>query len=200
MPAHVDEVAKVYARSLFQLAEKAGGEARISEVADEIDAIAELIRADARLRELLASPIVDGTKRAAALRRIFDGRVSDLTVRFLLVVNEHARAGHLLQIADAFDQLVQERFGRVEVDVFTVEGGRLDPGVEASVSQRVKSAFGKEPVLHSYADPHMIGGIKLRVGDQLIDGSVATRLRRLSRSLAERGQGDVGGDLGKFLG
>ncbi len=199
MPAQVDEVAKVYARSLFQLAEKAGGEARIGEVADEIDAIAELIRADAKLREFLASPIVDGEQRGAALRRIFEGRASDLTVRFLLVVNEHARAGHLLQIADAYDLLVQERFGRVEVDVFTVDGGALDPRVASSVSQRIKAAFGKEPVLHSYADPHMIGGIKLRVGDQLIDGSIATRLRRLSRSLAERGQSDVGGELGKFL-
>ncbi|MBM4112028.1 MAG: ATP synthase F1 subunit delta [Phycisphaerae bacterium] len=199
MPAQVDEVANVYARSLFQLAEKEGGEARIGETADEIDSIAEIIRADAKLREFLASPIVDGAERGAAIKRIFGGRVSDLTVRFLLVVNEHARAGHLLQIADAYDLLVQERFGRVEVDVFTVDGGALDAKVAASVSQRVKAAFGKEPVLHSYADPHMIGGIKLRVGDQLIDGSIATRLRRLTRSLGERGQSDVGGELGKFL-
>lgn len=199
MPTQVDEVASVYAKSLFELAEQEGGEARLGEVADELEAVAELVRADAKLRELFASPIVDGAQRSEALARIFKGRVSDLLLRFMLVVNRHGRLGHFVPIADAFDLLVQERFGRVEVDVYTVEGGRLDPAVEASVIQRIKAAFGKEPVLHSYADPHMIGGIKLRVGDQLIDGSVATRLRRLQQSLSERGRSDLGGDLSRFI-
>jgi len=199
MPTQVDQVAKVYAKSLFELAESAGGQARVGETAEEIEVVAELVRADPKLRELLRSPIVDGGERGEALSRIFKGRVSDLLLRFLLVVNRHGRMAELLHIADAYDMLVQERFGRVEVDVFTVEGGRLDPAVEASVTQRIKAAFGKEPVLHSYADSHMIGGIKLRVGDQLIDGSVATRLRRLSRSIADRGRADLGGDLSKFM-
>jgi len=199
MPTQVDEIATVYAKSLFELADKSGGEARIAECAAELEAVAEIIRADAKFREFLASPIVDRHARGAAIKRIFDGKASDLTVRFLLVVNEHDRSGHLSQIADAFDMLVQDRFGRVEVDVFTVAGGRLDPALEATVSQRVKAAFGKEPVLHSYADAHMIGGIKLRIGDQLIDGSVATRIRRLSQNLHERGQSSLGRDLSQFL-
>jgi len=199
MPTQVDEVANVYAKSLFELAEKSGGEARVSELADEIETVAEMARADSRFREFLASPIVDGAERGQAIKRIFDGKVSDLLLRFLMVVNQHGRLGHLLPIADAYDLLVQERFGRIEVDVYTVTGGRLDGAVETSVKQRVKSVFGKEAVLHSYADPHMIGGIKMRVGDQLIDGSIATRLRRLARSLSERGQSELGGDMSKFL-
>lgn len=199
MPTQVDEVANVYAKSLFELAEKAGGEARVSELSDEVEAVAEMARADARFREFLASPIVDGAERGKAIKRIFDGKVSDLLLRFLMVVNQHGRLGHLLPIADAYDLLVQERFGRVEVDVYTVAGGRLDGAVESNVKQRIKSVFGKEAVLHSYADPHMIGGIKMRVGDQLIDGSIATRLRRLARSLAERGQSELGGDMSKYV-
>ena len=199
MAVQVDEIASVYARSLFELAEKAGGEDRVGETADELEAVAEIVRADSKFREFLASPIVDAESREAAVRRIFEGRVSDLVLRFLLVVGGNGRLGHLLPIVDAYDLLVQERFGRVEVDVFTAQGGRLDPALETTVKQRIRDAFGKEAVLHSYADPHMIGGIKLRVGDQLIDGSVATRLRRLSRSLGERGQADLGRDIGRFL-
>lgn len=199
MPTQVDEIAKVYARSLFELSEKAGGEARISETAEELEAIGELIRSDARFREFLASPIIEEKARGAAMKAIFSGKISDLTLRFLQVVNDHGRSGHLASIADAFDQLVQERFGRLEVDVFTVTGGRLDAPIESALTQRIKAAFGKEPVLHSYADPHMIGGVKLRVGDQLLDGSVATRLRRLSQRLHETGQTDFGRDLSKFL-
>ncbi|MBX3355690.1 MAG: ATP synthase F1 subunit delta [Phycisphaeraceae bacterium] len=199
MPTQVDEIAKVYARSLFELADKSGGEAKIAESASELEAIAELVRGDAKLREFLASPIVERDARGTALRKIFEGRVSELTLRFLLVVNEHDRSGHLQSIADAYDMMVQERFGRIEVDVFTTTGGRLEPAVESAIVQRVKAAFGKEPVLHSYADPAMIGGVKLRVGDQLIDGSVATRLRRLASNLHERGQSGLGRDLSSFL-
>jgi len=199
MPTQVDEIAKVYARSLFELTEKAGGEKGVAETAEELESIAELIRSDAKLREFLASPIVEAQARGAALDRIFNGRVTDLTLRFLKVVNDHGRSGHLASIADAFDLLVQERFGRVEVDVYTVTGGRLDAAVESRLTERVKAAFGKEPVLHSYADPHMIGGIKLRVGDQLLDGSIATRLRRMVDAIHERGQTDFGRDLSKYL-
>jgi F-type H+-transporting ATPase subunit delta len=57
------------------------------------------------------------------------------------------------------------------------------------VRDRVQSALGKEPVLHCYADEHMIGGIKLRIGDQLIDGSVRTQLRRMRAGLlSSRGE------------
>lgn len=199
MPTQLDEIAKVYARSLFELAEKDGGEARLGEAAAELEAIAEMIRSDASLREFLASPIIDGHARGAALGRIFEGRVSPLVRRFLMVVNAHGRSGHLASISDAFDLLMQERFGRVEVDVFTVTGGRLEPAIESAITARIKAAVGREPVLHSYADPHMIGGIKLRVGDQLIDGSIAMRLRRLSQALHERGRADFGRDLNTFV-
>jgi F-type H+-transporting ATPase subunit delta len=47
--------------------------------------------------------------------------------------------------------------------------------------------LGKEPVLHTNVDPSMLGGVKLRIGDQLIDGSVATKLRRLSESVQSKG-------------
>ena len=146
-------------------------------------------------------PIIQIPK-VLSLKRIFDGRVDDLLYRFLMVLNDHGRMGHLLQVADAFDLLVQERFGRVEVDVFTVSGGRLEGAVETSVKQRIKETFAKEAVLHSYADPHMIGGIKLRIGDQLIDGSVATRLRRMRAALTERGTADLGrstSEMNRFL-
>ena len=56
-----------------------------------------------------------------------------------------------------------------------------------SVKKRVHDVLGKEPVLHHYTDPSMIGGIKLRIGDQLVDGSVATRLRRMKEEILGEG-------------
>ncbi|HJN71293.1 MAG TPA: F0F1 ATP synthase subunit delta, partial [Phycisphaerales bacterium] len=52
---------------------------------------------------------------------------------------------------------------------------------------KIETVLGKEPVLHPYVDEHLLGGIKLRIGDQLIDGSLQTRLRKLGEELKNNG-------------
>jgi F-type H+-transporting ATPase subunit delta len=182
---HADAISQVYARSLYELAEQAGGQEKIAEVADELAQIGELLSADRRLGELFASVIIDRGRRAEALRRMFADRVTDLTLRFLLVLNERGRLGRLRDIADAYDLAVQEAYGRVEVDVFT--SAPLDDEAREALRARIQSAIGREPVLYGYTDPSLIGGLKLRIGDQLIDGSVATRLRRMRQTLDRTG-------------
>jgi F-type H+-transporting ATPase subunit delta len=80
-----------------------------------------------------------------------------------------------------------------------VNGGQRPDEVAGAVKARVKSAFGKEAVLHSYADAGMIGGIKLRVGDQLIDGSVATRLRRMRAAMLDAARVDLAAKPERFI-
>jgi F-type H+-transporting ATPase subunit delta len=198
MPTQVDDVAKVYAQSLLELALASGGDTP-AEVGAELDALCEAARADAGFREFLASPMLDRAEREASLGRILKGKASDLLLRFVLVLNRKGRLGNLLEIGDAFDQLLQERFGKIEVDVFTVQGGQLPDEVTAAVKARVKSAFGKEAVLHSYRDAAMIGGIKLRIGDQLIDGSVATRLRRMQAAMLDAARADLATRPERFI-
>jgi F-type H+-transporting ATPase subunit delta len=185
MSRRTDALAQVYARSLFELAEEAGGRDKIVEVAEELAQTCELARGDQAFAGLLASPIIDRGKRAESLRRIFHGKITDLALRFLLVLNDRGRLGHLESIADAYDQLVHEEFGRVEVDVFTPSP--LETAQVETLRQQVASALGKEPVLYSYTDQAMIGGLKLRIGDQLVDGSVSSRLRRLRQDMLSSG-------------
>ncbi len=182
---HTDAVAQVYARSLYELAEQAGGRAKIVEVGEELEQICELARGDRTFHEFLCSPIIDRARRGAGLGRLFHGKVTDLTLRFLLLLNQKGRLGHLEAISDAYDQLVHETFGRVEVDLYTADP--LDEEQLNSIRTRIGAALAKEPVLYAYTDPTMIGGLKLRIGDQLIDGSVAGRLRRMRHDLLTSG-------------
>jgi F-type H+-transporting ATPase subunit delta len=75
--------------------------------------------------------------------------------------------------------------GRIEVDIFTPT--EIDADFINSIKAKVQRMLGKEPVIHPYVDATMLGGIKLRIGDQLIDGSVQTKLRRLSESIQRGG-------------
>ena len=179
-----DALAKVYARALFDATEK---DATSEGVLGELEQVLELARNDKDFSEVLASRLIDAGKRDAMLERLFAGRVSDTTLSFLRLLNRKGRLSHLSPIVAALDELVQERFGRIEVDVFTVEPvgqGELD-----TLRDRLTDALGKQIVLHPYTDPDMIGGIRLRLGDQLVDASLRSELNRLR----ERLLGQTGG-------
>jgi F-type H+-transporting ATPase subunit delta len=195
---NIDEIASVYAQSLLEVCDKMGGNAVAEACASELRDLAEIIRGDRKFAEFLKTPIVGNDKRKSALEKIVKGRVSDLVFRFVMVLANHGRAGRIVDVADAFDALLQERLGRVEVDMFTVDGKASDD-VIATVKARVKDAFAKDAVLHQYSDPNMIGGVKLRIGDQLIDASVATQLRNMRETVSTRGTGTIRSRLGDFL-
>lgn len=172
-----DAIARVYAQSLFDLAKSQGGQAAIEDTLGELEDFLEVARANPSIAEFLSSRILPSKKRGIALRAILKGRTSDLTMRFLLVLNQKGRLSNLAPIAAAFDQLVQEAFGRVEVDVYTASP--ISPDELNLIRDRLRSALGKEAIVHPYTDGNMIGGLKLQIGDQLIDGSIATQLRRM---------------------
>jgi F-type H+-transporting ATPase subunit delta len=195
---NIDEIATVYAQSLLEVCDKAGGNAVAEACSSELRDLSEIIRGDRKFAEFLKTPIVGNDKRKAALEKIVKGRVSDLVFRFVMVLANHGRAGRIADVADAFDALMQERLGRIEVDMFTVDGKASDD-VLATVKARVKEAFKKDAVLHQYSDPNMIGGVKLRIGDQLIDGSVATQLRSMRESVSARGSAKIRSRTGDFL-
>lgn len=118
--AQPDTVAQNYAKSLYELADKAGGRSNVETTLAEIEEILELARENPRFAEFLSSQ-APAPRRSPSLDSIFKGRVSPLVLRFIHVLNEKGRLPNLPAIATAFDAIVQEKFGRVEVDVFTAE-------------------------------------------------------------------------------
>lgn len=193
-----DALAQIYARSLFDLVESKGGRAAVEETLAELEAIIELARKDARFSEFLASPSISTTDREASLGKILSGRVSDMTSKFFLVLNRKGRLANLAPIVAAMDHLAQAKFGRVEVDVYTAE--TMDDGTRNALKDRLSRVLNKEVILHPYLDPAMIGGVKLRIGDQLIDGSVATQLRSLQDKLNNEGAASLRTKMGEILG
>ncbi len=192
-----DALSRVYARSLFELAESEGGQQRIEEIGAELGELVDLARADKAFGEFLSSRIIAGKKRSASLEKILKGRVSDLIRRFVLVLNAKERLAILPSVAAAYDQVVQEKFGRVEVDVYTA--APVDRATLDRVGASLKRTIGKDPVLHPYTDAAMLGGLRLQIGDQLIDASVATRLRRMRERLAGPGAEAVRARFNKII-
>ncbi|MBX3353884.1 MAG: ATP synthase F1 subunit delta [Phycisphaeraceae bacterium] len=200
MPLHEgqpDAVARLYAASLFEVAEAKGGQTNIENLGAQLGDIVELARADARFAEFLSSKILAVKDRRASIKKMFEGKADPIIVNLMLVLNDKERLGHLGVIARAYDEIVQARFGRVEVDVITVHP--VDDDQMESLKNKLQAKLGKEPVLHRYHDPSMIGGLKLRVGDQLYDASVQTRLRRLRERLSTQGAAAMKAQIGRLI-
>jgi len=180
-----DTLAGIYAQSIYELANSTGGQSAVEQVLGELEDVLELARADASFNEFLSSRVLKVSDRTRSLDSIFGGKVHDLTLKFLKVLNEKSRLSHLIPIVGALDVLVQKEMGRVEVDLYTASP--VDSGELAKIKEQLNASLGKEAIVHPYTDPSMIGGVRLQIGDTLIDASLQTRLRKMRDRLADEG-------------
>ena len=179
----IDAVARVYAGALLELANEAGV---VDEVADEMRQLGELVDTHPDVRQLLGTRMLSAEQRGQAIDGIFKGRVSDLVLRFLHVVNDKARLDALAGIAAAFAVLLDEQRGIVDVHAHVAHP--LDAGLSDHVTARISEAIGKQVRLHEEVDQALIGGLKIQFGDTLMDGSVAAQLKLLRRKMVESGR------------
>jgi len=188
---------RVYAKSLFEMVMAKGGQQKIAEIGDELEQIVEIAKAQPELGEMLANPSITPDARSKSLDKLFKGRVSHETLQFLHVLNAKGRISALTGIVDSLQEVVQDQFGVVEVDVYTAQPA--SPSDISDLSNRLARALGKQVVVHTYTQPDMIGGVKIQIGDQLLDGSIATQLRKLTDKLNTEGSSSVRSRMGKIL-
>jgi len=179
----IESVDRLYARSLYELAESAGA---VDEVSEQAQQVRDLLRDEPGLQQLFNSRILTTEQLAGSLERMFSGKLHDAFYRFLMVVNRKHRLPRLRSILRAFAELIDEIRGIIDVQAYVAQA--LPDDRAAGVSDRIGQAMNKQVRLHQTVDESLIGGIKLKVGDRLIDGSVATQLRLIERRLTTAGR------------
>lgn len=185
---------RVYAMSLLELAEKAN---QAREIEEEMRAIADLAEQNPKVLELLANKRVRLQRRSEALSNIFKGRVSDLSFKFLHILTQRNRIDELPGIITAFIALAQSRYGVVEVDAFVAEP--MSDELTARLGDTIEKAITRKPLIRQHTDKTLIGGIKLRVGDYLVDGSVATQLRLMREKLIDQSRAHARNDADRIF-
>lgn len=175
---HNSTTSLVYAQSLLDLAKDKNAAEPIGE---DLKAISEGLRADPGFKLFVIDPSISTEKRAAAFQKAFAGKVDQLLLNFLGVLNVKGRLAILPEISDAYQTLLDEMFGKIEVDVTVAQ--KLSPEELSLVQQKVSTALGKSAVVHQYVDESIIGGLVLRVQDRLIDASVKYQLTAIKEQL-----------------
>ena len=173
-------VARNYAQALF-LAGDARGLPEIERYGRLMEAVAGAVAADERIAVALESPRVSKATKAALLERALGDLAPAEFVRFLQAVVRRGRQGLVAEIAQQYDALVDAKLNRVHAGVTLLE--EPDARLEQQVVDRLSRAIGKEVRAHFRADRGILGGVVVRVGDRIYDGSVRRKLATLRRKL-----------------
>lgn len=173
-------IARNYAETLFTLGERAGGD-RTRQYAELLDALAGAIESDESIRLVLESPRVPKAAKAELLGKALEGRAPVEFIRFLDAVVQRGRQALLPVMSTEFQSLVDVKFNRVHAGV--VLARPADERLKEAIATRLSEVLNKEVLVHLREDPAILGGIVVRVGDRVMDGSVRRKLIRLRRQM-----------------
>ena len=174
-------VARRYAEAFLDAAREAG---RVDPRRDELNAAARVVSHTPELIRLLSHPEVPAERKRETVDRIFGQKVSAEVNRLLQLLVERGRISLLEAVAEEFGRLADAAAGLARVEVRSVvplsedQAGRL----QAALARHL----GGDVVLERRLAPDLVAGVQVRFGDQLIDGSVATRLARLRQALQQQ--------------
>jgi F-type H+-transporting ATPase subunit delta len=179
-------IARVYAEALLSLADARGTAETIGE---ELAGVVTLLVDSPELDQVFRDPFVGPESKGRLLEDALRGRVDDLLVDGLLVVNRKGRLALLRELAEAYRRSLKDLRGEVEVEVSTAVP--LSDEQRASLREAANHYTGRTARLVETVDESLMGGMVVRIGDRKIDNSVIKDLRRLGRQLAERGSKEI---------
>jgi len=175
----MEEIAEVYARSLFEVAKEHDV---LDRVHDELGQFAEALSDDRTLQVFLFSPYFSSEEKRQGVRKI----VSDADERFenfLELLAERHRMPALFRIQREFDALWADE--RKLLPVTVTSAVELDEGLAEDIAKRIQEQTGRTVELSSKVDPDVLGGLMVRVGNMVLDDTVRNKLERLRKQVAK---------------
>jgi F-type H+-transporting ATPase subunit delta len=175
--AEPSTVARPYAEAAFRLADEAGALARWSEMLAGLAGVA----ADARVHQAAADPRLSDAQRAGVFISILGGELTGEAENLVRVLAQNDRLALLPEIREQFEALKNEREGVVEATVqsaFELTDAQLKDLVT-----RLEKKTGRKVRPHVSVDRELIGGVKIVLGDKVIDGSARAQLAALEAAL-----------------
>ena len=176
------QLATNYAKALLGAAVKTGDADRVLEEFDAL--LSEVLDKLPQLEATLAAPRVPVETKVSMIDRALGGKVSETTLHFLKVICRHRRFGSIRVIHRMTHKLFNEITGRVAVEIRTATP--LDEALQHRVVERLEQVLGKKVVVSAVIEERLIGGIEVRVGDTVYDGSLAGHLESLRKTTIEK--------------
>jgi len=187
------QLGDVYARALLAFA---GGAGNVDQLVDELGEVVEAINGVAGLRSALESPRIGVDAKVGLLDKAFAGKVEKGLLHFLKVVGNKGRFDCLGAIASSARTLRDEMAGRVQAVV--TSASPMDSEAVGRITDQLSKTLGKDVSLQVLVDPEILGGIVVRVGDTVYDGSVVNQLSQVRARAVKRASDAIREKLDRF--
>ena len=174
----MEEIASVYSRALFEVAQDHDA---LDEIHEELGEFADALAENRELQVFFFSPYFSSQEKKDGIGKVLDG-AEEHFVRFLELLAERHRMPALFRIRRAFDEMWAEERKLLEVSVTSAV--ELDGEILRGLGERIEDQTGHRVELTSQVDPDVLGGLVLRVGNMIMDATVRNRLERLRRQVA----------------
>ena len=175
----MEEVAQVYARALFEVSKEHD---RLDEIHEQLGQFATAVDEHRQLATFFFSPYFSTEEKKEALKRTVED-ADPLFMNFLEALLEHHRMPSIFRIRTEFESLWDAEKKLLPVQITSAV--KLDESTVRSIGDRISEQTGQTVELSSRVDPDLIGGIVLRVGNVILDASIASRLAQLRKTVAQ---------------
>ncbi len=173
-------IATTYVNALLEIAVKKG---QFEQIEKDLALVSEVISKHGKLKKTLFHPSITRNEKKKLIRKIFGASVSDLMVNFLNLLVDRRRQGILEFLPLIYKETVDASKGVIKARVTTVTP--LNESQMHGLKKRLDEITGKKVEIEVVLDPQILGGILVRVGNRMIDRSVAGRLKNLKARLME---------------
>lgn len=174
----MEEIARVYAEALFEVAKEKG---KLDEVREELAEFADALAAERDMQVFLFSPYFSSAEKREGIERAVTG-ASDEFLNFLELLTEKHRMPVVFRIRRAYDEMWKQENRKIDVTVTTAV--ELEEKVVAEIGAAIEKQTGQSVELASRVDDGILGGIVLQVGNMVLDASIRNRLEKLRKSVA----------------
>jgi F-type H+-transporting ATPase subunit delta len=174
----MEEIAAVYARSLFEVAKE---QDKLDRVHDELGEFADALNGSRELQVFLFSPYFSTKEKIEGLHKAISGADETVVNFFELLIEKH-RMPAIFRVRAEFDSLWEEENKLLPVQITSAV--ELDEATVKQVGDRISEQTGRKVELSSRVEPEILGGIVVRVGNSILDASIRNRLENLRKQVA----------------
>lgn len=183
----------IYAKALLSFGQGTG---KVDQLVEQLKAVAEVVSQVPGLSPALESPRIGLEEKTGLLDKAFGSKVDPALLNFLKVVGRKGRFNCLTAISRSACQMQDEMAGRVQA-VLT-SAAEVDESTRDSIAQKLSQILGKTVSLTSAVDPSIIGGMVVRVGDTVYDGSVWNQLEQFRQQAVKRAADAIRKKIDRF--
>ena len=174
----MEEIANVYARSLFEVAQEHD---TLDDIKEQLDEFADAMDSNRELQVFFFSPYFSSAEKKDGVDKVIENGDEHL-VRFLELLAERHRMPALFRIRREFDRLWAEENRLLPVTITSAV--ELEGDTVKDLAKKIEDQTGRQIELTTHVDPNLIGGLQMRVGNMIYDASIKNRLEKLRREVA----------------